>query len=409
MPPCKPILLIEDDQDYERLIREVLGSSEMFEVRSASSLAAGLGLIEQCAPEVILVDLNLADSSGYETFLCVRERASGIPIIVLTSLDDDQTAVQAVQDGAQDYLVKSLTQPKLIARCLNMAITRQSFQLPVKNAWSSSSGVVLSFFGSKGGVGASTTALNVAALLTQNGFETIAIELQAGRAGTFPLYLETEPRCSLDALCQKPAETITAADLQQGLPEPVSGLRLLCPGAAPSDAGTLSAEHVHAILCAARRAFRFVVLDLAARLDDGVREALKLSDSITLMVDREASSVYGGAAVIQQIRTAAAPAKEVSLAVVDRTGLGAPLPLADIKARLKMHPLAMIPSAAAAIALSQSARTPLVLLYPDDPFSLAHFELAEHLLPPSAAGLAGARMTLSRKAVWRTIPETTYG
>ncbi len=154
-----------------------------------------------------------------------------------------------------------------------------------------------------------------------------------------------------------------------------------------------------------------MVLDLPARFDAGVAEALKLSDSITLLVDRESASIHCGPAFLEQIKIATSRDKEVRLAVIDRTGLELPLPLEDIKKQLKMRPLAVIPAAGAAIAISHAARTPLVLLYPDDGFSLAHFELAEHLLPEAATGSHPAvlsRWQLSRKVSWRTIPETTY-
>jgi len=410
--PHKRILLIEDDPSYEQLISAVLAAcGDMFDVKSASSLADGLALIHQYVPDLVLADLNLPDSSGYETFLQVRERAQGIPIIVLTSLDDDQVAIRAVEDGAQDYLVKSLIQPKLIARCANMALSRQKRQVSPKESASLVPGTVLSFIGSKGGVGTSTTAVNIAALLAQNGFETLLIELQQGRPGSLSLYLQTESPHGLNSLLKKPADTITPSDLQACLVEALSGLYLLCPAASPGTWRALGADHVHAIIAAARRLCRFVVLDLPARIDEGVAEALKLSDSVTMIVDRESASVYCGASFLEQIRIATSRNKEVRLAIIDRTGLESPVPLEDIKKQLRMHPLAMIPSAGAAIALSHAARTPLVLLYPDDAFSLAHFELAEHLLPEVAAGSNASLLSgrqLSRKVSWSTIPETTY-
>jgi DNA-binding response OmpR family regulator len=216
--PRKRVLLIEDDQDYTQLISAVLAAcGDMFEVKQASGLAAGLALIAQYMPELVLVDLNLSDSSGYDTFLRVRERAAGIPIVVLTGLDDDQVAIRAVEDGAQDYLVKSLIRPKDIVRCIHMALSRQKRQAPGKDRRSAVSGTVLGFIGSKGGVGTSTTAVNVAALLAQNGFETIVIELQQGRPGTLSLYAPAEPPRGLNSLLKKPADTITPSDLQDCL------------------------------------------------------------------------------------------------------------------------------------------------------------------------------------------------
>src|SRR5271166_1404025 len=121
----KRILLIEDDPDYQQLISTALGACADIEMKPAFNLAGGLALLDEYLPELILLDLSLPDSSGYETFLCVQEHAHGIPIIVLTGLDDDQVAIQAVEDGAADYLVKSQMRPNNIARCVQMAFGRQ--------------------------------------------------------------------------------------------------------------------------------------------------------------------------------------------------------------------------------------------------------------------------------------------
>lgn len=406
-----PVLLIEDDQDYERLVSEVLAASAgMFDLKSAPSLAAGLPLIDQHAPQVILVDLNIADSAGYETFLRVREHAHGIPIIVLTALDDDRVAIRAVEDGAQDYLVKSFIQPKLLARCMNMALSRQRRQAPREEA-APGPGLVLSFIGSKGGVGTSTTAVNIAALLAQNGLETAVIELQPGRPGTLSVYLQTEPAQGLSSLLKKPADAITIAALQQCLAEEVSGLHLLVPTSSDGLWPAPDADHARNIISVARSMYRFVVLDLPPLINEAVAQALEHSDSVTMVSDRELASLQSGAAFIQQIRMATSGTRELSLALVDRTGLETPVPLAEVKSQLKMHPLAIIPRAAASIAFSHSAKTPLVLLYPDDPFSLAHFELAEHLLAPIGADRFArpGQSVLRHKSSWPTIPETTYG
>jgi len=413
------ILLIEDDPDYEELIAHILITCvNPFEVKPAANLADGLALLDEYSPELILVDLSLPDSFGYETFLRVRERAHGVPIIVLTGLDDDHVAVQAVEDGAADYLVKSQMQPQSVVRCVQMAFSRQRRQDSMSlMADGDRPASVLSFIGSKGGVGTSTTAVNVGALLAQNGFETVVIELQTGCPGTLSLYSQAEPRHGLNSLIEKSPAAITPSDLEQCLAEAGPCLHLLSPArlskAAVSNAwATFDHDHVHAIIAAARRVCRFVVLDLPARIDEGIAEALRLSDSITLLVDREAASVQCAAAILEQIELAAPQETEVRVAVIDRTGFESPLALDDIKKQLKMHPSVMIPAASAAIALSHAARTPLVLLYPGAAYSLAHFDLAERLLPSSidvSRRLSGPGLQLSRKVAWGAIPETLYG
>lgn len=410
--PSERVLLIEDDLEYYEFIRAVLAAcGEMFEVKSAASLHAAAALIKGYAPGVILVDLNLPDSSGYETFLRVRELAPATPVVVLTGLDDDQLAIRAVEDGAQDYLVKSLTQPRFIVRCVHMALSRQKRQVAPAETLSAAPASVLSFLGSKGGVGTSTTAVNIAALLALNGFKTVLMELQPGRPGTLSLYLQGGRARSLNGLLNKSADTFTPSDLQLCLVEAQPGLHVLSPACSDGVWGPLDSNHVRAIVTAARHLGRFVVLDLPAHLDEAVAEALNLSDSITLLVDRESAAVYCGPVSLEQIRMATSRNKEVRLTVINRTALELPLPIADIEKQLKMHSLASIPAAGAGIALSQTAGVPLVLLYPDDAFSVAHLELAEYLLPEAASGphasfSSGRRLSL--KVSPRAIPETSY-
>lgn len=406
----KLILLIEDDQEYVQLVSTAL-PEETFDIRTASSVASGLALLEDFRPEVILADLNLPDSSGFDTFLRVRKHAQGIPIVVLTSFDDDATAIRAVEEGAQDYLVKSSFQPKLLARCMNMAQTRQRHSSP-RASFEGMPGSVFSFIGSKGGVGTSTTAVNTAAVLARNGFDTVLIEWQAGSGGTLSLYLETEPSQDLDFLLRKPADTITSSDLRSCLVRVVAGLRLLGLPASRATWQALSSDYAQAIVAAAREAYPFTILDLPPRIDEGVAQALQLSDSIIMIADREAASLQCGTMLARQIRMATSLAQEISLALVERTLFDSPVPLADIQSELKARPLVTIPSAAASIALAHSVRTPMALLYPDDLFSVAHFELAEKLLAATPAGkhhpLASPVAVLERGPSWQTIPETTY-
>jgi DNA-binding response OmpR family regulator len=157
----KRILVIEDDLDYEGLLASVLAQPDDTVLESVGTLSGAIEGIERSSPDVILVDLDLPDSSGYPTFLRVREAAHSGCVIVLTGLDDERTATQAMEDGAEDYLVKSLTPPGMILQRVQMALRRSSGHAPL-----TSDRLVLGFLGSKGGVGTSTLVENLAAVLS---------------------------------------------------------------------------------------------------------------------------------------------------------------------------------------------------------------------------------------------------
>ena len=72
-----------------------------------ASLSQVLETLPRARPHVILTDLNLPDSHGYDTFYQVFEHASDIPIVLMTNLDDEALALQAIRNGAQEYLLKT--------------------------------------------------------------------------------------------------------------------------------------------------------------------------------------------------------------------------------------------------------------------------------------------------------------
>ena len=102
------VLLVEDNLGDARLIKETLrdAGSHAFELRHADRLSAALPVLAAREADVLLLDLSLPDAHGLETVTRALAAAPEMPIVVLTGLNDETVAIQAVQAGAQDYLVK---------------------------------------------------------------------------------------------------------------------------------------------------------------------------------------------------------------------------------------------------------------------------------------------------------------
>jgi len=130
------VLLIEDNPDHAQLIQELLTQerSEQFDLACAERLSTGLKLLANRSIDVVLLDLSLPDGQRLDTFVRVRDHAPQLPIIVLTSLDDEILAVKAVQQGAQDYLVKGRVDSNLLWRTLLYAITRKQLEEALKQS-----------------------------------------------------------------------------------------------------------------------------------------------------------------------------------------------------------------------------------------------------------------------------------
>lgn len=120
------VLLIEDSSGDARLIREMVRDAPeaRIELRWARSLAEALTFLAEGGIDLILLDLMLPDSRGFPTLRTVRNRAGSLPVIVLTGLEDEEMAVSAVGEGAQDYLVKDQIDPMQLARAIRHARQR---------------------------------------------------------------------------------------------------------------------------------------------------------------------------------------------------------------------------------------------------------------------------------------------
>mgnify|MGYP000244582708 CR=1 FL=1 len=130
------ILLVEDNPGDARLIREmVLGSGDAeFMISVVDTLQDAIERAQQSAYEVILLDLSLSDSNGINTLLKARAAAPNTAIIVLTGFDDQRVGVQAVQEGAQDYLVKNDVDTKLLRRAIRYAIERHRAEAALRHS-----------------------------------------------------------------------------------------------------------------------------------------------------------------------------------------------------------------------------------------------------------------------------------
>lgn len=130
------ILHIEDNQADVALVQEILAEAKEFSgtVRHADLLSRGLDRLDVEAVDIILLDLSLPDSSGNSTFRAVKERARDTPVIIMTGLNDEQTAINAVREGAQDYLVKSQVDANLLVRSIRYAIEREKLSSELRQA-----------------------------------------------------------------------------------------------------------------------------------------------------------------------------------------------------------------------------------------------------------------------------------
>ena len=132
------ILFVEDDPELAGALEAALRDADTtdFVIERATTLAAAITLLGSREIDVVLLDLNLPDSRGLETFSKIQRVAPDLPVIILSGLADEARAVESVRAGAQDYVVKGSMSVPVLVRAVRYALERKQLQRQVAEyAW----------------------------------------------------------------------------------------------------------------------------------------------------------------------------------------------------------------------------------------------------------------------------------
>lgn len=129
------LLLVEDNLGDVRIIQEILNEvdSITWSITHVSRLEDALVHTSTENPDIVLLDLGLPDSTGFDTFLNIRDNIGDTPIILLTGLDDELVAIKSVQEGAQDYINKSDISKELLTRSIQYSIERHNLIAQIRS------------------------------------------------------------------------------------------------------------------------------------------------------------------------------------------------------------------------------------------------------------------------------------
>lgn len=369
------VLMLEDDYQIAELVQAILNRPQTppFAVSHVPTLAAAVQKLQNERCDVVLADLTLPDSDGLGTFQTLARTAPGVPIVVLTGHEDVDLETQVLSAGAQDYLVKSHLDPRVLGKTLRCALQRQRAQ-PAQ----SKAGRIIGFIGAKGGVGATTVSVSVAHALTRQGKNVIAAELRP-YFGTFAIEFGQEPAQDISSLLELSSPMISTQELRKRLVQSPSGLRVLFSPQKIVDFKEIEAEQADAILQGLSHIADYTIVDLPPQPTNACIAALKDCNYVGLVVAREPASVRLARRFLEHLKSAGVTASQIAAVVVSHAPLDSPMELRAITQQLGIGILAVVPPAAEALNRAHRMGTPLVLADPDSPASAALTELATRL------------------------------
>jgi Flp pilus assembly CpaE family ATPase len=287
------VLLIEDNPGDAGLVRAMLseGQDARFHVEWVQALLPGLNRLTRGDIDMVLLDLSLPDSQGLESLTAIRNRAPGLPVVVLTGLDDEDFAHEAVRCGAQDYLVKGELSGGALARTLRYAILRQrSRAAALRPEAQAELGKVVGFLGAKGGVGTTSIACHFSAELkrqTESRVLLVDLDVAGGSVGFLM-------KATSEHTLQEAANNLQRLDENYWSKIVVSGadglevLPLQGPLALEEQANT---ERVRHVFESTRSMYKLIVLDLG-RLNPFAASVAPDMDELFLTTTLEVPALY---------------------------------------------------------------------------------------------------------------------
>ena len=135
-PSLLSILIVEDNPGDLFLLEETIKLTKLplLSIQKAKSAAEAIAILSEKKISIVLLDLSLPDSSGFNSFLQINEYASAIPIIVLTGLADTDLALETMANGAQDYLIKGEFDERLLYKSIQYSIERNRIRQSLRES-----------------------------------------------------------------------------------------------------------------------------------------------------------------------------------------------------------------------------------------------------------------------------------
>ncbi|HEY2916285.1 MAG TPA: response regulator [Candidatus Limnocylindrales bacterium] len=281
------ILVVDDEGNVQRLLQYTLKQAG-YTVSIAADGPEALRLWKDESPDLILLDVTLPKLDGYAVAERIRADEGGrdhVPIIMLTAEKEVEQKVRGLRAGADDYLVKPFHQAELLARMRSLLAR---FGATDGTTTKPPLGRMIAFYGAKGGVGATTVAINTAIALHMEHDRKVVLVDGVLQFGDHRVFLDLGPdRKSITDAVSAPA---VDADLMKSiLVKHDSGVDLLLAPASPEEGDLIKEDRLVEVLGLLRSMYDFVIVDVDKRLGDLTLSVLDNSDEIHIVMTADLS------------------------------------------------------------------------------------------------------------------------
>ncbi len=294
------ILIVDDIPETRENVRKLLQfESDLEVIGHAATGGEAIRLVEEQKPNVVLMDINMPDSDGITASQTITKNVPGTQIIIMSVQSEADYLRRAMLAGARDFLMKPFSGDELVEAVRRIHETRPELPqaiipgnhdlVPGSSRKLSKLGNLISVFSPKGGVGCTTVAVNVAATLAGEGYNTLLIDGSL-QFGDVALMLNLKSTMSIVDLIENLSD-LDADLISSVLLEHDTDLKVLLAPPRPEMAELVTVEGVRELLNILRSLFDYIIIDTSSALDDVNLSWLDSADRIILLARQNLPSI----------------------------------------------------------------------------------------------------------------------
>ncbi|MBF0499522.1 MAG: response regulator [Candidatus Riflebacteria bacterium] len=395
------VLIADDMVELRSNVRRMLSSAEnILVVAECEDGEDALKKVVEFAPHIILMDINMPKIDGLKATEMLAKDHPEIQVVIMSVQSEQEYFRRAMKAGAKDFLTKPFSSSDLIETITNVfnkwVKDRPDFQLTEHNAQ------VLTFFSTKGGVGKTTLAANLAVGLAQKGKKTLLIDVSL-QFGDVAITLNLKPSRSIFNVVDK-EEQVTAANIEKNLTQHPSGLDLLLAPLEPAYAEAIKPAHIKSILELMIPAYQYIIIDTAPKIAEIELALLDHTDILFLLATLEISSLKNTKMCLKTFNDIKFDTSKIKLVLnkdIPNVGIGP----ADIEAGLAIPMFAVVPMDSGTAQKALNTGEPFVVKFPESSLAQSIEEIMKKILPAEEM----AKKPLPKKSAFFKIKDLLTG
>lgn len=382
------VLIVDDISDTRESIRRLLEfEADIMVIGEAGSGSEGLRLAENLHPDIVLMDINMPDMDGIRATELLALRSPDTTVIIMSVQEDPSYLRSAMIAGARDYIIKPFTGDELagtihkvyeIENRKREALGEKTEVPSIKEK--SRMGQMISFFSTKGGVGKTTLATNLAVELSRSGkYRVLIIDLNL-QFGDVSVFLNLSPKRSLADLAQ--SGSLQFSEIQSYLLTHSSGIQVLAAPSRPEYADLVTTEQVAQILQEVKSHYDFIICDTVSRFEDISLLSLEMAGNIFLIVGMDVPALINAKLSLETLDSL--HYLEKTTVITNRSACDLGLKISDVEKALNSKIGFEIPSDGKVLVPALNQGIPFVLQHPQSKASEGVRTMAQSLIHQSS-------------------------